>query len=245
MPLSCNNAAIIPTAEKQAAAAVKNPYAQIITIPLPEGFTRTAADSNSFAAWLRQTGLKEDRTVHLFNGQEKRNQQAQFAVVDMPVGYKDLQQCADAVMRLRAEYLFAQKRFTEIVFYDNNKTAYAFTPPFTRTHFENYLLQVFGMCGSASLAKQLKNKTSFDSIAPGDVLVHGGFPGHAVIVTDVAINGKGQKIFMLAQSYMPAQEIHILRNPAGENTEPWYEVTGAEKIITPEYIFNRNELKSW
>lgn len=243
--LSCNNAAIIPASSKPAIINDKNPYPQITTIPVPEGFTRLAAGNNSFAAWLRQTGLKEDKTVHLYNGQEKRNQRAQFAVLDMPVGNKDLQQCADAVMRLRAEYLFAQKRFAEIVFYDNNKTVYAFTTPYTRSHFENYLLQVFGMCGSASLSKQLKSKTGMNSIVPGDVLVRGGFPGHAVIVTDVAMNDKGEKIFMLAQGYMPAQEMHILLNPASPSPSPWYHVNGSEKIVTPEYIFNSNELKTW
>jgi Domain of unknown function (4846) len=242
---SCNNAATVKNAEKTTVAGNRNQYHSIQAIPVPQGFTRTGADSNSFAAWLRTVVLKEDRTVYLFNGTKKRNQQAQFAVMDITVGNKDLQQCADAVMRLRAEYLFSHKRFTEIVFYDNDKTAYSFSAPYSREHFSNYLQQVFGRCGSASLSKQLKTKTELTNIQPGDVLIRGGFPGHAVIVTDVATDSSGKKIFMLAQSYMPAQEIHVLNNPVNEKLSPWYEVTGAEKIITPEYIFNRNELKSW
>lgn len=242
---SCNNAANVKNSDKTTAPADKNRYSFIKTIPAPEGFIRTAADSSSFAAWLRNIDLKEDRTVHLFNGTEKRNQFAQFAVLNISVGNKDLQQCADAVMRLRAEYLFARQRFTEIVFYDNNKTAYPFSKPYTREHFFGYLQQVFGMCGSASLSKQLKSSNDFSNIQPGDVLIRGGFPGHAVIVTDVAQNSSGNKIFMLAQSYMPAQEIHVLNNPMNESLSPWYEVTDAATIITPEYIFKRNELKSW
>jgi Domain of unknown function (4846) len=242
---SCNNAATVKNSGKTSAPADKNHYSTIKTIPLPEGFARTAAASSSFAAWLRNIVLKEDKTVHLFNGNEKRNQLAQFAVMNISVGNKDLQQCADAVMRLRAEYLFTHKRFTEIVFYDNNKTAYSFSAPYSREHFMNYLQQVFGMCGSASLSKQLKTKTELTNIQPGDVLIRGGFPGHAVIVTDVATDSSGKKIFMLAQSYMPAQEIHVLNNPVNEKISPWYEVSDTEKIITPEYIFKRNELKSW
>jgi len=62
---------------------------------------------------------------------------------------------------------------------------------------------------------------------------------------DVAENTAGKKIFMLAQSYMPAQDIHVLINPLHDALSPWYEVNDDNKIITPEYLFYRNELKSW
>lgn len=246
--LSCNNAATNNYNHTNAGVVRfndENPYPAVQNIPLPQGFERTAADTTSFAYWLRNTGLKQNKTVHLFNGAEKKNQQAQFAVMNVSVGNKDLQQCADAVMRLRAEYLFAHKRFTEIVFYDNNKTAYAFTAPYDRSHFDAYLQQAFGMCGSASLSKQLAKNILVHEVQPGDVFIRGGFPGHAAIVTDVAVNKEGKKIFMLAQSYMPAQEIHVLKNPVNENLSPWYEADNAEKIITPEYTFTKNELKRW
>jgi hypothetical protein len=105
--------------------------------------------------------------------------------------------------------------------------------------------RVFGMCGSASLLKQLKAVTNFSAIQPGDVIIRGGFPGHAVIVVDAAENKKGKKIFMLAQSYMPAQDIHILVNPVNKNLSPWYEVDDEKKIMTPEYLFYKTELKRW
>ncbi|MFN8252692.1 MAG: DUF4846 domain-containing protein [Ferruginibacter sp.] len=244
MLLSCNNAATIPLHNKSSVEN-KNPYKSVSDIPLPEGYQRMTADSNSFTAWLRQTKLKEDKTVHLYNGIAKKNQLAQFAVMDISVGDKDLQQCADAVMRLRAEYLFCQKRFSEIVFYDNNKTAYAFLPPYTSSRFHHYMQQVFGMCGSASLSRQLHPKNAFKEIAPGDVLIRGGFPGHAVLVTDVAMNSRGQKIYLLAQGYMPAQDIHILVNPSDPGLSPWYLAGENDHIITPEYIFSSLELKSW
>ena len=212
-------------------------------ILLPSGYHRIPLRSNHFGTYLRNISLNEDATVYLYNGEKKLNQQAQYAVLDISVGNTNLQQCADAVMRLRAEFLFEQKRFNEIKFTDNAQTLYAFEPPFTRKNLNIFLRKVFGMCGTASLAKQLKRK-SIDAITSGDVLIRGGFPGHAVLVMDVATNHDGKKIFLLAQSYMPAQQIHILKNPQNEKT-PWYLLNDAEIIMTPEYHFKNTELKGW
>jgi Domain of unknown function (4846) len=214
-------------------------------IHLPPGYHRIEAKPGSFAEFLRDTRLKESKTVYLYNGKPKPNQEAQYAVLHMSVGNSDLQQCADAVMRLRAEYFFESKQFNAILFYDNDNKAYHFTAPYSRVNLDKYLLRVFGMCGSASLSKQLKPADSIDDIQPGYVFIRGGFPGHAVIVMDVAQNNAGKKIYMLAQSYMPAQDIHILKNPAATGNSPWYEVNEDELIVTPEYTFKRWELKRW
>ena len=222
-----------------------NPYAHIANIPLPAGFERESYDPNSFGAYLRNIELKKDKTVYLFNGLPKYNQSAQFAVLNISVGNKDLQQCADAVMRLRAEFFFAQQKFDQLIFYDNNNTSYRFLPPYTRDNFTNYLDRVFSMCGSASLSKQLKHVDDLSTIQPGDVIIRGGFPGHAVMVMDVAVNKAGKKIYLLAQGFMPAQDIHVLRNLQNEELSPWYEVNYSELIQTPEYTFYRNELKRW
>ena len=83
------------------------------------------------------------------------------------------------------------------------------------------------------------------TVLPGDVLIRGGFPGHAVIVMDVATNAAGNRIYLLAQSYMPAQDIHLLNNPSNKKISPWYLVNEEERIITPEYLFTTMELKKW
>ncbi|MES2432044.1 MAG: DUF4846 domain-containing protein [Bacteroidota bacterium] len=221
-----------------------NPYKSIAQIPLPDGFERTKYDTNSFSNWIRNIALKENKTVYLYNGNKKFNQSAQYAIMDISVGKKDLQQCADAVMRLRGEYLFSEKKFESIFFKDNANSAYQFFQPYTRENFNKYLDRVFGMCGSASLSKQLKT-ISMKELEVGDVFIRGGFPGHAVLVVDVAENKERQKIYLLAQSYMPAQDIHILVNPVDEKLSPWYMVNDDDDIITPEYYFKRNELKTW
>jgi Domain of unknown function (4846) len=214
-------------------------------IPPPAGFTRRSVGKGSFAEWLRQVNLKKNNTVYLFNGLPKTNQQAQFAVLDIPVGNKNLQQCADAVMRLRAEYLYSAGRYNEIVFYDNLNRAYRFDAANYKTGFESYLEKVYTWCGTLSLDKQLKIISNYADVQPGDVFIHGGSPGHAVIVMDVAVNLSGEQVFLLAQSYMPAQDIHILKNPADEKQSPWYSLPANGPLQTPEWIFKQGERKRW
>lgn len=221
-----------------------NPYPSVGAIPLPPGYVRTAASPGSFAAFLRGLPLKKDKTVHLYDGRPKRNQSAQYAVLDIPVGTKDLQQCADAVMRLRAEYLYACGQSADIDFTDNDHTHYRLPPGAGRKAFDQYLERVFAACGSLSLSKQLTMKP-FDHIAPGDVFIFGGSPGHAMLVMDVAVNKTGQTIFLLAQSYMPAQDIHVVLNPDNPSLSPWYPVSTGPNIETPEWTFNINQLKTW
>src|SRR5262245_29113468 len=85
----------------------------------PPGFERVAVERGSFAAWLRGLPLKAPGApVLLHTGAPKPRQDVHAAVVDIDVGTRDLQQCADAVMRLRAEWLFAGDRAREIAFND-------------------------------------------------------------------------------------------------------------------------------
>lgn len=222
-----------------------NPFPQISKIPVPKGFKRIQSEKNSFTNWLRDIHLKKDKTVYLFDGKRKANQKAQFAVLDFSVGKKDLQQCADAVMRLKAEYLFKQEMFEEIIFIDNDRKKYPFQKPYNRDNFNLYLQKIFGFCGSASLSKQMHVVNSIKYINPGDVFIRGGFPGHAVIVMDVAFDSNGVRAYLLAQSYMPAQDIHLLINPSNELVSPWYIVNNEPLIETPEYTFRSSELKRW
>lgn len=224
--------------------------------PLPAGFQRMPQAPGSFGAWLRNVPLKKTTTVYLFNGEKKRNQSAQVAVLDITTGNKDLQQCADAVMRLYAEHLYANKNYRQIVFNATDGTPINFSdwrqgwrwklrgnkllklqaasPCDTRACFESYLETVFAYAGTISLKKQLQPVRNVSDIRPGDVFIEGGSPGHAVIVMDVAINHHGGKRFLLAQSYMPAQDIHLLKNPSSSSA--WYSLPG-NVLRTPEWTF--------
>ena len=216
------------------------------TILPPTGYTREVCDEHSFAAYLRQLPLlPKGSKVLLYNGQEKRNQAAAFAVVDMEIGNRDLQQCADAVMRFPAEY----KKWAEgnRIKVTGNKVEWyaAGGKDYSYKTFRKYLNMVFMYAGTASLSKELRT-VPYTSLQAGDVFIKGGSPGHVVIVVDVAIHPKTKKkVFLLAQSYMPAQQIHILVNPANRNLSPWYELTDTDsgRLYTPEWTFEKKELK--
>lgn len=79
---------------------------------------------------------------------------------------------------------------------------------------------------------------------PGDVFIVGGSPGHAMLVADMAENDRGEKIFLLMQGYMPAQDIHIVKNMAGTVHQPWY-LLKQSMVVTPEWTFEPTQLRSW
>src|SRR6185369_10767305 len=104
----------------------QTPYSSIEDISLPPGFQRIKLQPGSFGEWLRTINLKKNSTVYLYNGRPKNWQGAQFAVLDMPIGDKDLQQCADAVMRLRAEYFFSRDEMDSLRFRATDGTDLSF-----------------------------------------------------------------------------------------------------------------------
>ncbi|MGC4038256.1 MAG: DUF4846 domain-containing protein [Chitinophagaceae bacterium] len=243
-------------------------YEKIGEIDVPEGFQRLDADENSFGNWLRNVHLRKDKRVFLYNGVLKKNQEAQFAVLNEKVGDKDLQQCADAIIRLRAEYFFSKKQYDSIHFKATDGTTMSFADwqhgkryhlvgnrlsvsfnadhsDKTESNFENFLETVFRYAGTASLASELSPVSSIGELRPGDVFIKPGFPGHAMLIVDVCSNKSGKKLFMLAQSYMPAQDIHIVKNPMNEELSPWYEVNDNVNIYTPEWTFTIDQLKRW
>jgi hypothetical protein len=215
----------------------------------PPGFTRAATDSTSFAFYLRNLPLKPvGSEVRLFDGRIKPAGGVYCAVIDMEITARDLQQCADALMRLRGEYLFAKKQYNAIEFRflgDGRMHRYLDYAGNDRSYktFRKYMDHVFAFANTASLHRQL-NAAAFNTLQAGDVLIQTGNPyGHAVMVTDVCSDVNGRKLFMLAQSYMPAQETQILLNPASNTV--WYEAIENSSIQTPEWTFQTGDLRRW
>lgn len=236
--------------------------------PPPANYKRIVYLETSFGYYLNHFPLKPfGEKVFLYNGSEKYRQDVHAAVLNIDIGNKDLQQCADAVMRLRAEFLFSEKRFDEIAFnftngfkaeYKKWRQGYRISVKGNKTNwhlgakasdsresFNAYLQTVFMYAGTLSLSKELKPK-SLKDIEAGDVFIQGGSPGHAVIVMAVAehVNSK-ERIFCLAQSYMPAQNIHVLKNLNAGDISPWYKLKENETLKTPEWHFAAGSLYSF
>ncbi len=224
-------------------------YESVKMIPVPVGYKRIEIVHGSFGEYLKNLELKiENNKVYLHTGELKMNQTAQFAVIKIDVGTRDLQQCADAVMRLRAEYLYVQKQYSDIHFNflsDGKPRYYKDYAKGDLSHkkFRKYMDYIFSYANTASLKNELTKVNSINDIKIGDVFIQKGRPyGHAITVMDVAKNESGEIIFMLSQSYMPAQDIHILKNPNNKSLSPWYKVNTNGVLITPEWSFKYEDL---
>lgn len=237
---------------------------KIGSIATPDGFSRV--EVAGFSQYLRNLPLKPDGSkVKLYDGSTKFWQRGAYAVVDMEIGKSDLQQCADAVIRLRAEYLWRAKRYSDIHFNftsgfradytkwaegyrikvsGNNVEWYkAAEEDYSYQTFRKYLDRVFMYAGTASLSQEL-SKVKIGNIQIGDVFILGGHPGHAMIVVDMAEDAKGRKAILIAQSYMPAQDIHVVTNLEDKKLSPWYTVDSNTKTFSfPEWSFNSDQIK--
>lgn len=237
---------------------------------VPAGFKLAKTQSGSFQDWLRNLPMKPKGTpIKLFNGKKKMLQALNAGVLDIDVGSTDLQQCADAVMRLRAEYLYSRKEFQKIHFnYTSGfkaeyakwregykigvkgNDAYYYKKPKDNdkqySGFRKYLWNVYNYAGTYSLNKEMIKQSS-NNLKEGDVLIIGGFPGHVVMVAAVAENEKKEKAVLLIQSYMPAQNIHIVKKQLVSGEKVWFKVEDLKDKgwNTWEFNYTDEHLKTW
>ncbi len=234
-------------------------------IHTPEGFHREEVETDSFAAFMENYALyKDGKKVKLYDKTLKQNQDAHVAVLKMKLVEGDLQQCADSIIRLYAEYFYQNKMYDKMNFHLVNGFACEFSKwaegmrvsfsgsstTWTQsaaanddeTVFEKYLRFVFAYASTISLSDESK-KIKKAEIQAGDIFVQGGSPGHAVMVLDVCTDDSGRKAFLLGQGFMPAQQFHVLKNPLHED-DPWYYVDELTyPLQTPEYTFEKGSLK--
>ncbi len=219
--------------------------------PPPTGYSRVATPAGGFGAWLRDLPLEPRAAkVLLFDGRDKPRQDVHAAVVAIDVGKRDLQQCADAIMRLWSEYRLSSKQPVafhpdpgkpRVLRYDPR------TPDPRRDRFRRYLTRVFADAGSASLEAELPPRAG--PVEPGDLLIQGGHPGHAVLVLDVVADDSGHRRLLIGQSYMPAQSFHVLKNLDDPRLGAWFDEATLDSpggLATPEWRpFKRNHVRTF
>jgi hypothetical protein len=224
-----------------AAAAFAETVAQ--AFPPPPGATRAPADA--FGAWLGELSLHPaGHPVHTYDGRVV--DMAASRVVDIPVGTRDLQQCADTALRLRATWERSVGRSPAFHYTSGDVSSWAgwaagarprisgndvrFVPgaaaaDASDTAFEAWLMNLFTYAGTRSLPL---DTTPVSTPRAGDIVVQPGSPGHAVIVLDVATSGERTWV-LVGQGYMPAMELHVLAGPDAS----WFPVEGEWLPSTP------------
>lgn len=227
----------------------------------PKNFTWVGEQPDSFGYFIENFKLKPyGSDILKYDGIPISTQHLHEAIFDIDTGNKDLQQCADAVIRLRAEYLFRAKKFDDIRFHftsgdlatwndykngvrafvSGNSVSFRKTAAFDDSYqnFRNYLDLVFTYAGTISLNKETKPVTQNADLKTGDILITAGSPGHVVLIAGVCKNKEGKKLFLLTEGFTPAQSIHLLSNPFNKNISPWYDLdVNSSETKTARYIF--------
>jgi len=206
----------------------------------------------------------ENKPIVDYRGNLIGDQEKHFAILTFDVGSSDLQQCADALIRLRSEYLYSQKKYAQIGFHFNSGIYYSLTDYLKgiRPVFKNrqqilaqtdrvselshislikWLDIVYAYANTVSLCKELKKA---DGLQTGTVIIFPGNPGHCCIIIDEAVTDIRDTVYKMAEGYMPAQSIYVLSNPYEPQWNPWYHL-GKGEINTASCSFRSYYLKKF
>ncbi|WP_438710098.1 DUF4846 domain-containing protein [Aquimarina muelleri] len=227
---------------------------------VPEGYKRVVYKKGSFQQYLRHYSLKPyGAKIINYDDSEYFAQNWHEAILEVPVPANGLQQCADALMRIRSEYLWQQNKkdkigfnFTSGHYCSWNKYAQGYrpkikgnkvtfhkiaTPNHSKANFYKYLNLIYTYAGTLSMYTELR-KVAVKDIQIGDMLVKPGSPGHIEIIVDEIINDTGDRMYLLAQGNTPAQSVCLLKNFEDTEFSPWYKFKENDPVYTPSYYFD-------
>lgn len=249
---------------------VQNDSTDIIALRFapPEGYQRRRTENGTFAFYLQNAPLKpEGSPIFLFDGSERTKKNHHAAVLDYDVGKFDLQQCADSILRLHCEYLYARQEYDQINFHVSATMEFPFTKwaqgytlkpdeynqlvwlkddenNASYASFRHYLNRLFLYAGTMSL-KDDTVKQNFDDIDIGDMFINPGSPGHSVIIVDIAENNQGKLVCLLAEGHTPAQSIHITNNIEKPDMGAWYFLERDGTIEVQTATFTMDSLRAF
>ncbi|MDT0556524.1 DUF4846 domain-containing protein [Patiriisocius hiemis] len=233
-------------------------------IKVPEGYSRASYPEGSFSKYIQDYVLKPfDAKVINYDGNPYVYQSGHVGVLEVPVPSNGLQQCADALIRLRAEYLWDTNRKDDIGFNFTSghycswkKYSEGYRPKingskvsFHRTasrdtskqNFYKYLNLIYTYAGTQSLYDELPKITNKANVEVGDMLIYPGSPGHVIMVVDKITALDGDILFIFAQGNTPAQSVHILKNLSDNSISPWYDIEMNQYLEIPTYYFNKTQ----
>ena len=225
--------------------------------PAPSGCERVEVEPGGFAEWLRGLPIRLDRTAVLdYRGRILGA--ASAGVLALDLGRGDLQQCADTLIRLHAEYLWAAGRAggARYHFTSGDLSSYGAwlegerfsvrgsevrrlggePRPRGRESFRGWLQHLYLYAGTLSLGLDSVRVPTHERIRPGDFFVEPGSPGHAVIVLDVVRAEDGSHLGLIGQGFTPAQEAHVIRG-SGALEGVWFRLPKAadESLDVPTW----------
>lgn len=229
-------------------------------VKTPKGFKRVEYAKGSFQDYLRNYKLKPyGSKIINYDDSEYYWQKGHIGILEIDVPKNGLQQCADALIRIRSEYLWDNNRKNEIGFnftsghycswqkyaegyrpkINGNKVTFSKTASanHTKENFYKYLNLIYMYSGTLSLSQELKSITSAKDLKLGDMLILGGSPGHIVMLGDEAVNEKGEKLFLLFQGNTPAQSVHLVKNLEDSEISPWYNLKMNVVIPVSNFTF--------
>lgn len=229
-------------------------------VNIPEGYKRVVYSRGSFEAYLRNYKLKLfGSKIINYDTSEYFWQGGHIGVLDISVPKNGLQQCADALIRIRSEYLWGNNRKGEIGFnftsghycswkkysegyrpkINGNKVTFSKTASANTSeeNFYNYLNLIYMYSGTLSLYHELKSINS-ENLRLGDMLIKGGSPGHIVMIGDEVVNEEGDRLFLLFQGNTPAQSVHLVKNLEDSTISPWYHLEDDTVTSVSNYTFS-------
>ena len=238
---------LVSTISKTITTVNKDSLTIASRVNTPKGFTRVQYDKGSFQDYIRHYKLKPfGSKIINYDTSEYYWQKGHIGVLEVPVPKNGLQQCADALIRLRSEYLWDANRKDEIGFNFTSghycswsKYAKGFRPKvnrskvtfhksapsdYSKSNFYKYLNLIYTYSGTLSLYQELESITNVKDLQIGDMLILGGSPGHIVMLADQVTNNKGENLFLLIQGNTPAQSVHLVKNLEDNILSPWYDL---------------------
>ncbi|MEC3905501.1 DUF4846 domain-containing protein [Tamlana sp. 2201CG12-4] len=230
----------------------------------PKGYKRVDYAKGSFQDYLRNYTLKPfGARIINYDDTEYFWQYGHIGILDIPVPKNGLQQCADALIRVRSEYLWNQNRSQDIGFnftsghycswkqyakgyrpkIKGNKVSFykKAKADYTKENFYNYLNLIYMYSGTLSLYNELPKINQASDLKIGDMLIKGGSPGHIVMICDEVVNEKGDKLYLLFQGNTPAQSVHLVKNLENSELSPWYELKTNTIIPVSNYTFENSK----